>query len=222
MVWWSHISALGGLNVTALIALAIAAWLVGARCWRLSLAWCLLFGAALLVAVASQVAFIGWGIGLRALDFTGFSGHATRAAAVYPVAVFLLLERRPVRLRLVGVAFGALLAAAVAVARVKVGAHSTAEAVLGCGLGLGAALLFFRRAFANRRGAPKPLLIALVLAMLLLPKAEPPSAHQWVTALALALSHQDRPYLRASWEPAPWRYVPPCPAEKVLFSYICT
>jgi hypothetical protein len=95
MLWWSHLSALGGLNVTALLAVAIAAWLVGARCWRLALAWCLLFGAALLVAAASQMAFLGWGIGVRALSFTGFSGHAaTRAAAVFPGRLYLLLERR--------------------------------------------------------------------------------------------------------------------------------
>ena len=49
MIWWSHLSALGGLNVTALLALAIAAWLVGAHCWRLALAWCLLFGGALAI-----------------------------------------------------------------------------------------------------------------------------------------------------------------------------
>jgi membrane-associated phospholipid phosphatase len=222
MVWWSHISALGGLNVTLLGALAIAAWLVGARCWRLSLAWCLLFAGALLAAVASQVAFVGWGIGLRALDFTGFSGHATRAAAVYPVALFLLLERSPAALRIAAVAAGTLLAAAVALARVKVGAHSGSEAVLGFCLGFGAALLFFRRAYANRRGAPKPLLISLALAMLLLPKAEPESAHQWLTALALTLSGQDHPYQRESWQPAPWAYVPPCPPEKVHFGRICT
>jgi membrane-associated phospholipid phosphatase len=222
MVWWSHISALGGLNVTLLVALAIAAWLVAARCWRLSLAWCLLFAGAMLVAVATQVAFIGWGIGVRSLDFTGFSGHAARAAAVYPVALFLLLERRPAGLRSAAVAAGVLLAAAVALARVKVGAHSGSEAVLGFGLGFGVALLFFRRAYANRRGAPKPLLISLVLAMLLLPKAEPESAHQWLTALALTLSGQDHPYQREDWRPAPSAYVPPCPPEKVHFGRICT
>jgi hypothetical protein len=62
MVWWSHLSALGGLNVTALLAPAIAGWLAGARCWRLALAWCVLFGAALALAAGSQMAFIGWGI----------------------------------------------------------------------------------------------------------------------------------------------------------------
>jgi membrane-associated phospholipid phosphatase len=221
-MFWSHISALGGLNVTALVAVAIAAWLVGARCWRLSLAWCLLFGSAMLIVAASQVAFIGWGVGIRALDFTGLSGHAARAAAVYPVAAFLLLERRPAWLRLLGVAGGALVAGAVAVARVKVGAHSVAEAALGCGIGLAAATLFTWRAYANRRGAPKPLLVALGLAMLLLPRAEPAIAHQWLTGLALVLAGHDRPYQRDNWQRAPFAYVPPCPGEKVHFGYLCS
>ena len=82
MLWWSHLSALGGLNVTALLAIGVTAWLGGARCWRLALVWCGVFGGALFVAAASQMAFIGWGIGIRSLSFTGFSGHATRAAAV--------------------------------------------------------------------------------------------------------------------------------------------
>jgi membrane-associated phospholipid phosphatase len=221
-MFWSHISALGGLNVTAIVAIAIAGWLVGARCWRLSLAWCLLFGVAMLLVSASQVAFIGWGIGVQRLDFTGFSGHSARAAAVYPVAAFLLLERRPSWLRLLAVAAGALLAAAVAVARVKVGAHSISEAVLGFGVGITVALLFILRAYSNRRGAPKPLLIALGLAMLLLPRAEPDIAHQWLTGLALSLAGHDRPYQRGSWQLAPYAYVPPCPSEKVHFGYLCT
>jgi membrane-associated phospholipid phosphatase len=219
---WSHISALGGLNVTALVAVAIAAWLVGARCWRLSLAWCLLFAGAMLLVTASQMAFIGWGIGVRAYDFTGFSGHSARAAAVYPVAVFLLLERRPTWLRLLGIAAGTLLGALVALARVKVGAHSPSEALLGFGVGLAAALLFIRRAYANRRGAPKPLLVALGLAMLLLPRSDPNYGHQWLTGLALTLAQHDRPYLRESWKPAPFPYLPPCPPEKVHFGYMCT
>jgi membrane-associated phospholipid phosphatase len=219
---WSHISALGGLNVTALVAVAIAAWLVGARCWRLSLAWCLLFAAAMVLVTASQMAFIGWGIGVRAYDFTGFSGHSARAAAVYPVAVFLLLERRPTWLRLLGIAAGTLLGALVALARVKVGAHSPSEALLGFCVGLAAALLFIRRAYANRRGAPKPLLIALGLAMLLLPRSDQNYGHQWLTGMALTLAQHDRPYLRESWEPAPFRYTPPCPPEKVHFGYMCT
>jgi membrane-associated phospholipid phosphatase len=241
MTWWCHLSALGGLNVTALLAVAIAAWLVGARCWRLALAWCLLFGGALGVAAASQVAFLGWGIGVRALDFTGFSGHATRAAAVFPVALFLLLERRGLRredrrkdarpggqdrrsggaLR-AAVLAGAVLAAAVAVARVKVGAHSGSEAAAGCLLGLACAGLFIARTRAARDRSPQPLLLGLLAAALLLPRADPVYTHQWLAAAALKLSGNDRVWLRDAWQPARNPYVPPCAPQKRRFDVLCT
>ncbi|WP_036167964.1 phosphatase PAP2 family protein [Massilia sp. 9096] len=231
MVWWSHLSALGGLNVTALLALAIGAWLVGARSWRLALAWCLLFGAALALSAASQMAFIGWGVGIRSLAFTGFSGHAARAAAVFPVALYLLADRGGAR-RADGVRdrwhylallSGALLAVAVALARVKVGAHTPSEAVAGCLLGLGAAGLFVARTRAARDFfSPQPLLLGLLAATILLPVADPLDAHQWLTAAALKLSGRDRVYLREQWGPAQGPYVPPCASARVRFDYLCT
>jgi membrane-associated phospholipid phosphatase len=241
MIWWSHLSALGGLNVTALLALAIAAWLVGAHCWRLALAWCLLFGTAMLIAAASQMAFLGWGVGVRALAFTGFSGHATRAAAVFPVALFLLLERRGLRredrrketrpggqdrrganwLR-AAVLAGAVLAAAVAVARVKVGAHSPSEAAAGCLLGLACAGLFIARTRTAQDRSPQPLLLGLLAATVLLPRADPINSHQWLTAAALKLSGSDRVWLRDPWQPARNPYVPPCAPQKRRFDLLCT
>jgi membrane-associated phospholipid phosphatase len=241
MIWWSHLSALGGLNVTALLAVAIAAWLVGARSWRLALAWCLLFGAALFIAAASQMAFLGWGIGVRSLEFTGFSGHATRAAAVFPVALFLLLERRGLRredrrkearpggqdrragswLR-AAVLGGAVLAVAVAIARVKVGAHSASEAAAGCVLGLACAALFIAHTRAARDRSPQPLLLGLLAATMLLPRADPANSHQWLTAAALKLSGSDRVWLRSGWRPAQGPYVPPCAPAKRRFDVLCT
>jgi membrane-associated phospholipid phosphatase len=230
MVWWSHLSALGGLNVTVLLALAIGAWLVGARSWRLALAWGLLFGGAMALAAASQMAFIGWGIGIRSLAFTGFSGHAARAAAVFPVAFYLLAERGGRQAgagwhrKAVSAALlvGALLAVAVALARVKVGAHSPSEAVAGCLLGLGAAGLFVARTRSAREVSPRPLLVGLLAATVLLPRADPLEAHQWLTAAALKLSGRDRVYLRDNWSPAQGPYVPPCARERVRFEFLCT
>ena len=222
MLWWSHLSALGGLNVTALLALGVTAWLVGARCWRLALVWCLVFGGAMLVAAASQVAFIGWGVGIRALSFTGFSGHAARAAAVFPVALFLLVERQPRRVRMIAVAAGGLLAVAVALARIRVGAHSPSEALSGCMLGMGAAALFLARARAAQDCSPQPLLLGLLAATILLPRADPAYSHQWLTAVALTLSGRDRVYLRNDWQPAQGPYVPPCAPERLRFAVLCT
>jgi membrane-associated phospholipid phosphatase len=222
MVWWSHLSALGGLNVTALLAVFIAAWLVASRCWRLALAWCALFCGAMLVAAMTQMAFIGWGVGIESLSFTGFSGHATRAAAVFPVALFLLVERERSRVRNIAVGLGIVLGAGVAIARVKVGAHSPSEALAGCLLGLLAAGLFMVRARAARSFSPQPLLVGLLAATMLLPRADPVNSHQWLTAAALKMSGRDRVYLRHEWRPAHGPYVPPCTPDRVRFDYLCT
>ncbi|WP_395398918.1 hypothetical protein ACHMW6_18955 [Pseudoduganella sp. UC29_106] len=53
-------SMLGSLPVTGPIGVAIAAWLLAGRSWRLSLSWCLLFGLGMLLVVATKVAWIGW------------------------------------------------------------------------------------------------------------------------------------------------------------------
>lgn len=224
MLWWSHLSALGGLEVTGPVALAVAAWLAVARGWRLASTWCLLFGAALTIAALSQLAFIGWGVGIESLAFTGFSGHAMRAAAVFPVALFVLMDKARGGWQRGVVLAGVLLTVGVAVARVKVGAHTPSEAWAGCLLGLGTAALFMARARAAPEAAPRPwpLLLGLLAAVILVPRLGPVDSHQWLTAVALKLSGHDRVYVREEWGPTAVPYMPPCAPERVRFQYLCT
>lgn len=228
MIFWSFLSALGGLDITAPLAIAIAAWLAGARSLRLALSWCLLLGAAFVVAAGSQMAFLGWGVGIETLAFTGFSGHATRAAAVFPTLLFLLLGHRPGWQRSGAVLAGGVLAVGVAIARVKVGAHSPSEVIAGCGLGLATAALFMMQARAIHIGTStlRSLVVCgaagLLTALFLLQRDEPVDAHQWLTAAALQLSGQDRVYQRAGWQRAAEPYVPPCAPARVRFHYLCS
>ena len=85
MSWWEGLSIVGSTAVTVPLSIAIAAWLLAGRSWRLSLSWCLLFGGAMLLVVLTKMAYIGWGIGIEEVQFGGLSGHAMRACAVYPV-----------------------------------------------------------------------------------------------------------------------------------------
>lgn len=201
MNWWCFISSLGGLNITAPLALCIAAWLAGARSWRPAMTWCMLFGSAVGLAAGSQLAFIGWGVGIQSLGFTGFSGHATRAAAVFPVALFLLFERAGKRLQLGMSAAGALLAVGVAVARVKVGAHAPSEALTGCMLGLATAVFFISCAHAFRVNSPRPFFIGMAAAIVMLPTLGTVNSHQLLTVTALKLSGHDHAYVRRDWQP---------------------
>lgn len=223
MNWWQHLTDLGGLNVAGTIAAAIALWLGAAHCSRLALYWCALFGAAMGLVIASKLAFLGWGIGLQSLDFAGISGHAARAAAVLPVACFLLLRGQSERAGNIAAALGMMTGAATAASRVVLGFHSASEAALGWLLGVGVAMLFIARARAAREFRPSPLLVAATLVVVaLLPRVEPGYSRQWMTAAALNLSGHDRAYQRWSWKLARAPYAPPCAPEKVRFTYMCT
>src|SRR4051812_17523224 len=99
MLTWLHITRLGDFTLMSLTAFAIAAWLFAGGEKRAALWWSVLFGAGTGVVIVTKMAFIGWGIGIRSLDFTGFSGHAMRAAAVMPVLFYLALQKAPSLLR---------------------------------------------------------------------------------------------------------------------------
>jgi len=144
-----------------------------------------------------------------------------RRGAQAPADAGLPERRQRDRVRAAALA-GVALAVLVAIARVKVRAHSPSEAAAGCLLGLAAAGLFLGRMQAARAHSPRPLLLGLLAATLLLPRADPINAHQWLTAAALKLSGSDRVYLRRGWQPAQGPYVPPCVAARVRFDYLCT
>lgn len=100
-------------------------------CWQ----WLVLFGAAGALVVVSKLAFMGWGIGSRLYDFTGFSGHSALSASIWPVMIWILASRAPRGWRLAAVAMGYLLALTIGISRVIIHAHSVSEVVAGLALG---------------------------------------------------------------------------------------
>ena len=184
---------------------------------RLAVLWLAATATAALLTTATKVAFIGYGVGYAPLDFTGISGHAMFAAAVLPPLVLLAgsagsgagagvgtgdmagagagdaAQRR--RLLVAGY----LLAGAVAVSRVMVGAHSWSEVVAGAALGAlsSGMVLASNRMPAVRLARWLP--VVLVAWGLVAVAAAPPSTtHDLVTRLALAQSGRTQPYHR--WE----------------------
>src|SRR5690606_18067772 len=109
---------------------------------RLALWWSVLFGGGLALVVATKMAFIGWGLGISSLDFTGFSGHAMRSAAVMPVLFYLLLQRAPRAARAVAALLGLAFATLIGISRLVLQVHSTSEVVTGWLLGAGVAFAF--------------------------------------------------------------------------------
>lgn len=201
---WISITALGGAGLTLPLAVTIAVWLTLGYSWRRAVAWLAVLAVAIGVVALTKIAFLGWGIGIRAWDFTGFSGHAMLSTSVYPVAMFLMLIRMRMPVRLIGIAFGLAAGVAVGVSRVALAAHSPSESITGCIVGALAALAFIYgswRAEPHRWSAPA-VLASLALVTVALHGVTVPS-HRWVTQVALHLSGHERPFVRAHWKANP-------------------
>ncbi|HYD94474.1 MAG TPA: phosphatase PAP2 family protein [Noviherbaspirillum sp.] len=197
MHYWESITAAGDANITLPAAALIALWLAAARMPRLALSWCLIFGGLLVLVGATKLAFIGWGLGIRALDFTGISGHASRATAVIPVLVYLLCQTwQAGRLRsAVAAAYAA--GALVACSRVAIGAHSESEVMIGFALGGAASAGFIRLASAQTPLRISGWLAGLGVLMLCgLTQLDPAPTKAWLKNAALYLSDRSEPFQR--------------------------
>lgn len=197
---WHLLTRLGEAQILLPALLAACAWLAwrgGAP--RLAARWLAGTALAATITTASKVAFMGYGLGSAALDFTGVSGHAMFAAAVLPPLLRLADHGPARRWGGPGVLLGVVLALAVAVSRVRVGAHSASEVVIGCALGLAVSLGALASS-PGPQGRPWRGVALLLLAWgALTVQAAPPSrTHDWVTRLSLAVSGRTVPYRR--WE----------------------
>ena len=159
---------------------------------RSALRWMASIVATTAITTVSKVAFLGFGLGIAALDFTGFSGHAMYATAVLPVLAAVVGGRR-------GAIVGVLLAALVTYSRVNLGAHSWSEAISGLVLGAAAAGWTLADYLAHPGAVRAPWWLPLLLLawLTLLPMRAPPSrTHGLVVSISLKLSGRARPYTR--------------------------
>jgi hypothetical protein len=198
---WFLITSLGGAGLTLPLAFAVALWLAIGYSWRLAAGWLFLLGVAVTLVTATKVAFLGWGVGVPVWDFTGLSGHAMLATAVFPVAAFLVLLHAPPAVRAAGVALALFGGAVVSFSRVVLEAHSPSEAITGCIVGALTALVFIRIAWRTTPGRLPvvPVVLSLMALALGLHNVHVPT-HRWVTHLALKVSGHVRPVDRARWK----------------------
>jgi membrane-associated phospholipid phosphatase len=204
---WRFITRLGEAQLLLpplALVLAWFRWRLGAR--AVVLAWTGAIAVAAFITTVTKVAFLGWGIGSAALDFTGISGHAMFAAAVMPVLAAAAVATTP-RAQRVALAGAYALAVVVALSRVLVGAHSVSESVIGLALGSAASAWALKRTTVPHSHMPKLLILITLLWLSLGTAGAPPSpTHGWVTRLSLALSGRSTPYTR---EMLMQRRVPP-------------
>jgi len=98
---------------------------------------------AVALVAATKIAYFGWGFGSD--EFTGLSGHAARAAAVYPMLAYLITAGLNRKLAFGAMFIGALIAVFAASAQVALGSHMIAEGVLGALLGASVPALIIAR-----------------------------------------------------------------------------
>ena len=200
--FWPVFTRLGESQILLPTALALALWLA----WRgrlpgLALGWIGALVVAVVAVVASKVAFMGYGIGWAAIDFTGVSGHSMCAAAFYPIAGLCMsgaLSKGDLPpWRWVGLAVGIALAGLIGISRLMVGAHSPSEVLIGLAVGGGVTAAALAQSRWPRVMPPLWMPVILSLWLGITPAHAPASpAHGWVTALALAVSGRQTPYTR--------------------------
>jgi membrane-associated phospholipid phosphatase len=198
--YWEELTRLGESGFLLPLGLLLWFWLVFARCFRASFIWAAAFGFAVLAVVASKIAFLGWGIGIPSLNFTGFSGHTMLAAALFPALAYSMSKPEYPRLRAAAVLGAFVLAFLIAVSRVTLDAHSVSEVIAGFLLGAAAALALIGFAPLGGR-AVLPVWVVLVAVALsgALSIGHRVPSHQIIVTMALKLSGHEHPYRRAPW-----------------------
>ena len=197
-MFWRAVTRLGESGIVLPLVLVVAIGLGwSARRADRALSSLLPIALAATLVTATKIAFMGFGWGIARLDFTGMSGHAMLAAAIYPVLVVVFVPpTRPAGARRWRRGSGHR-------ARGRLARRDQRPFRIG-----GAQRLRRRRARGGgrdpvhrRAGGIRVSLawLAPALAWMLLTLPAPPvmPSHNWITKLALTLSGRDHPYVRA-------------------------
>lgn len=202
MDFWPLITRLGDSSLLAPAAAFVFCWLLYRRESAKAGLWLLLFGFSTALVVASKLAFMGWGIGIPTLNFTGTSGHSMMAGAVLPTLAAQLFTSR--RASLAAAALAAVIAVLVGISRLEINVHSPAEVYAGLTLGLGTSAAFLAGTQA-RLPTFQPVVLLLVVALSLgqtVTGVRAPT-HQLLERIAAHLADRDQPFRRGQWAGQP-------------------
>jgi membrane-associated phospholipid phosphatase len=195
---WYWLTRLGDAQILLpAAALTLFALLARASTRKLGFIWMALILLATVITTASKVAFMGWGIGWADINFTGVSGHAMFAAAIFPVLMVTFFSGRWRNADRLALLLGCALALVVGVSRVKVGAHSWSEVMAGWAMG-GAVSTVALALSETSAIVLRPIVPAVLLAWVaIMPfKLHASPTHSLVIRLAVAMSGNETPFQR--------------------------
>lgn len=200
---WQWVSFFGDSTVLLPSAAALFVVLFLRRPSRLlAWQWGLLFGITGAIVCASKLAFMGWGMGIREIDFTGFSGHTALSSAFWPIFLWLLCARGTVSLRRAAIAAGYVVAGLVGYSRLAIHAHSTSEVIAGLMLGACGSALFLllqRRALGavNTQLSWGGVLSLIIVPIVLLNTGVKAPTQSLLGEIAVKLGPLEKPFTRA-------------------------
>lgn len=210
---WQLISFFGDSTVLLPSAAALFIVLMLRKTSRLlAWQWSLLFGITGAIVCASKLAFMGWGLGIRKLDYTGFSGHSALSAlsaAFWPIFLWLLSARFSAGWQKAAVATGYILAAVVGYSRLVIHAHSVSEVIAGLLLGAAGSALFLllqkRTSDCDYKTIPWGGIACLVMVPLILLHSGSKAPTQTLLGqIATAIGPLDKPFTREDLHKQVW------------------
>jgi membrane-associated phospholipid phosphatase len=179
----------------------ITTWLIAARAWYFALRWTSFFAMGVCMVVISKIAFLSWGIGVRALNFTSISGHTMLAATVFPIAAHLLFLETRRDLRMIGIISGGAIAVAVGLSRYMLGAHSPSEIIAGFGVGAWVVAIVVWPSKCMEKLALRPVTLGVALIVAgSLTYGHGLEIQHLIVKMSLDVSGRDHLFSRRSWQ----------------------
>lgn len=197
---WKNLTYFGDsmlLLPTAILLALFLLWKSGR--WQTAFGWLVTFGTAGLIVSISKILFLGFFLGIKAYNFTGFSGHTTMSSTFWPVMMWMLTGSRKPHWRRLFVTLGYLLPLAIGFSRLQLHAHSPSEVISGAilGLSLSSLFLYIQRATVLKSVAVWQLLILALLPAVIISKGQPATTQQFLASLSARLAGIEKPYTRA-------------------------
>lgn len=196
--FWHTFTFLGDSGFLSPAALLMAAWLFFHRDMRAAWRWMLMFGACGFAVMASKLAFMGWGIGSAALNFTGFSGHTALATSVWPALLWIAASQTPRGWRVAAAALGWCVAIGIGISRLALDAHSVSEVAAGALLGTmaSAGFVWLQEASPHSPHGRRWPLAAVATVMAFALHGRPAPTQEALEVIAAKLGNRARPYTR--------------------------
>lgn len=196
---WTSLTWFGDSALLLPAAFVLGSTLLASRGSRISaLRWAVAFGSAGLLVLITKIAFIGWGIGIASIDFTGLSGHSALSATFWPVAGWMATQNRSRATRYAGIAVGCLFALGIGVSRVVLEMHSVSEVVSGLSLGFVLSNWFLSPVRGTARPVPllAPVALLIVAGLIVVQHGKPAPTTQLVESTVIRALGRSAPFTR--------------------------